>query len=275
MNALGLRNSLDAAFERGREENRALLIPYLTAGFPDPEGYVDLAVAVLEAGADALEIGVPFSDPLLDGPAIQHSQQVALEAGITLSICLRFAGEVHARSAKPLLFMGAYNPILAYGLLRFCRDAAGAGVCAVIVPDLPFEEQGGIAGPARDNGLHLIQLVAPTSTDDRLERLCSAASGFVYCISVAGVTGARASVIDTAGPLVDRVRAHTDLPVAVGFGISTAESAGKVARFAEGIIVGSALITLVGSARPEDRLAATREFIAGLATAVRRAEVGE
>jgi tryptophan synthase alpha chain len=225
-----------------------VLIPYITAGFPDPDSYVDLAVAVLEAGADALEIGIPFSDPLLDGSAIQRSQQSALGAGITPARCLEYAAEIHARTSKPLLFMGAYNPVLAYGPGRFSVNASAAGIAALILPDLPYEEQDEVREPAREHGLHVIQLVAPTSTPERLRRVCSAASGFVYCLSVAGVTGARASVRATAEPLVQRVRTCTDVPAAVGFGIAGPEQAREVAEFADGVIVGSALITLLAEA---------------------------
>jgi tryptophan synthase alpha chain len=259
------RNALDAAFAAARANGRAVLIPYLTAGYPRPEEYVDLALAVLDAGADALEIGIPFSDPLLDGPSIQRSQQVALEFGVTPVQCLEYARQIHARSDKPLLFMGAYNPVLAYGVRRFCADAAEAGVSALIAPDLPFEEQGELLAAAREAGLHLIQLVAPTSTPERLRRACTMASGFVYCISVSGVTGARANVAITARPLVERVRLVTDVPVAVGFGIGNPETTREVAAFADGVIVGSALIDVV--AAPGDAREAAAAFIRGLTEA--------
>jgi len=250
-------NDLDTMFSSCRAERRAALIPYITAGFPDPDDYVDLAVAVLEAGADALEIGIPFSDPLLDGPAIQRSQGAALKAGVTPARCLAYAAEIHARTAKPLLFMGAYNPVLVYGPARFCKDAATAGVSGLILPDLPYEEQDEVRQAAEEHEIHLIQLLAPTSTTERLQRVCHAASGFIYCVSVAGVTGARASVRATAQPLVERVRACTDVPLAVGFGIAGPDQAREVAGFADGVIVGSALITLLAETlRPEAHAAA-------------------
>jgi tryptophan synthase alpha chain len=261
-------NDLDAAFRRGRKEDRGVLIPYLTAGFPDRAGFEDLAVEILEAGADALEIGIPFSDPLLDGISVQGSQQRALEEGITPADCLTLAAAVHRRSDKPLLFMGAYNPIYAYGVERFCRDAADAGLCGLIVPDVPFEEQGELREGTARHALHLIQLVAPTSTDTRLKAVCSRASGFIYCISVAGVTGARAAVAATARPLVERVRRCTGVPVAVGFGISGPEQARAVVDFADGVIVGARLIDLIREARPEDRRAAVRDFIGALRAAI-------
>jgi tryptophan synthase alpha chain len=265
------RNALDAAFAAARADGSAVLIPYLTAGFPRPEEYVNLAAAILESGADALEIGIPFSDPLLDGPSIQRSQQIALDFGVTPVQCLEFARQIRALSEKPLLFMGAYNPVLAFGVRRFCAEAADAGVSALIAPDLPFEEQGELLAAARDAGLHLIQLVAPTSTPERLRRACDIATGFVYCISVAGVTGARANVAMTARPLVERVRQITDVPIAVGFGIGDADTTREVAAFADGVIVGSALIDVVGA--PGDAREAGASFIRGLAEATAQKSV--
>lgn len=261
-------NALDKAFAQSRGDDRATLIPFLTGGFPDPTEYVDLAIAILQAGADALEIGIPFSDPLLDGPSIQRSQQSALEAGVTPADCLEYARAIHAHTGKPLLFMGAYNPVLAYGVSKFCAASADAGVSALIVPDLPIEEQSELRSAAHDAGLHLIQLVAPTSTPDRLRRACEVASGFIYCISVSGVTGARRNVAITAQPLVERVRHLTGVPVAVGFGIARPDTAREVAAFADGVIVGSALIDLVGA--PGDAREAGVEFIRQLASATSR-----
>jgi tryptophan synthase alpha chain len=263
-------NALDEMFATARAADRAALIPYITAGFPDPDTYVDLAVAVLEAGADALEIGIPFSDPLLDGPAIQRSQQAALEAGVTPARCLAYAAAIHARTPKPLIFFGAYNPVLAYGPAVFCRDAAAAGVSGFILPDLPYEEQEEILRAAQGPNIHLIQLVAPTSSPERLQRVCAAASGFIYCISVAGVTGARAGVAGTAQPLVERVRACTDVPAAVGFGIAGPEQARIVAAFADGVAVGSALITVLAEARRDEAQDAACRFVRSLHDALGR-----
>lgn len=263
-----VRNDLDAVFARARAEGRGVLIPYVTGGFPDPATYVDLAASILDAGGDLLEIGIPFSDPLLDGPAIQRSQQGALDAGVSPRDCLRFAADIHRRTDAPLLLMGAFNPVFAYGLDTFCAEAASAGVSALILPDLPFEEQGDLRTAAEGNGLHVIQMVAPTSTDERLARVCRAASGFIYCVSVAGVTGARSSVAATARPLVERVRRYTDVPVAVGFGIGGPEQAREVATFADGAAVGSALINLLAEAPAAERVTRAREFIGRLRDAL-------
>jgi tryptophan synthase alpha chain len=263
-----IRNALDEAFVRARDEQHALLILYLTGGFPEKEQFVDLALTILDAGADVLEIGIPYSDPLLDGKTIQASQQAALEAGVTTDDCLRYASEIRARSEKPLLFMGAYNPIFARGLERFCREAAQTGVSGLIVPDLPFEEQDELRRAAGDCGLHLIQMVAPTSTEQRLLQACGVASGFIYCVSVAGVTGARTNISDTARPLVKRARAHSKVPVAVGFGIAGPEQARDVAQYADGAIVGSALINVLAQTPAERRGAEACALVASLAKAL-------
>jgi tryptophan synthase alpha chain len=255
-------------FLRAKLEHRAALIPYLTAGFPDPERFVDLALTILESGADALEIGIPFSDPLLDGPSIQRSQQIALEHGVSPATCLELAGVVHRRSDKPLLFMGAYNPILTYGPGPFCHDAAQSGIVAVIIPDLPIEEQGELALAARASGLHLIQLVAPTTSQERLEKISSNASGFIYCISVSGVTGPRADVSDTARPLVERIRRCSEIPIAVGFGIAGPAQVREISAFADGVIVGSALINVIAAANKETESRLVRHFVEGLREAL-------
>ncbi len=243
-----VHNRLDETFASAGADGSAVLIPYLTAGFPDRAGFVDLAAAVLDAGADALEIGIPFSDPLLDGPSIQRSQQVALAAGFTPPECIEYARQIHERTDKPLLFMGAYNPMLAYGLEKFCTDGAARGITGIIAPDLPFEEQADLLACTDANNLHLIQMVAPTTTPERMVRVCSRASGFIYGISIAGVTGARANLAQTARPMVERVKALTPVPVAVGFGISGPQQAAQVGSFADGVIVGAALIDVVANA---------------------------
>jgi len=267
-------NALDAAFTAARREGRGVLMPYLTAGYPAREGFVDLAVAILDAGGDALEIGIPFSDPLLDGVSIQGSNQAALEQGVTPADCLAYARAIHQRSNKPLLLMGAYNPIYAYGVARFYREAAEAGVSALIVPDVPLEEQEDLATGAAETGLHLIQLVAPTSSDERLARVAARASGFLYCISVAGVTGARSGgVAETARPLVARVRALTEVPLAVGFGIAGPAQAQEVAGFADGVIVASRLVDLLRETPAGDRMRVATDFIRSLRDALQHPAV--
>jgi len=270
---VSVHNALDEAFQQGRAQSRALFIPYLTAGFPSKETFVELCLAILEEGGDALEIGIPFSDPLLDGPSIQRSQQAALDAGTTPADCLRFAAEIHRQSNKPLIFFGAFNPVMAFGVEEFCKSAHAAGISALIIPDLPQEEQGELRRATESHHLHLIQLVAPTSTPDRLRRVCATASGFVYCISVAGVTGTRSGVAETAQPLVARVREYTDLPVAVGFGIAGAEQARTVGAFADGVAVGSAIVNAVAEGTRQERKAAVLSLVRGIAAALHPASV--
>ncbi|MDQ2742594.1 MAG: tryptophan synthase subunit alpha [Chloroflexota bacterium] len=262
------RNALDDVFENARNKGRAVLIPYLTAGFPDPARFVDLAVAILDAGADILELGIPFSDPLLDGPSIQHSSQRALDSGVTPPMCIEYARQIHARSDKPLLFMSPYNPLLAYGLDHFCRDSSQAGLTGLIITDVPMEEQGDLLEAAGHHHLHVIQLLAPTSTPERLRHAAAIASGFIYCISVAGVTGARSGIAEAARPLVAAVKRLTDVPVAVGFGISSPEAARQVAQFADGVIVGSALINLLTDASSEEQIPHASSFMQSLRDAL-------
>lgn len=254
-----------------RESGRLALIPYITAGYPDVETTVELAVALAEAGADLLELGIPFSDPLADGVTIQRASFAALEAGVTPSICLEIATRVRARSDVPLLFMGYYNPFLRYGLDAFAADSARAGVDGLIVPDLPPEEAGELRAALGARGLDLIHLLAPTSTDARIALVARAATGFVYCASLAGVTGARSELSAGLPAFLGRVRRHTDLPLCVGFGISRPEHVAALRGIADGAIVGSALVGLVERLAPEERVRGAASYLAEL----RRAADGE
>ncbi len=244
-------------FERARDENRAALVPYLTLGYPTPEASLALAQAAIAAGADVLELGVPFSDPLADGPVIQRAAQVALEQGMSVARCLEIAqGLRQSGASAPLVFMGYYNPILAYGERAFCRDCRQAGVDGLIVPDLPPEEAEGLEGACRELGLALIYLLAPTSTPARIRLVVERSQGFVYLVSVAGITGPRENLPADLGAFVRRVREATDKPLAVGFGISTPAQAGQVAALADGVVVGSALVRLAQEADGEEKIAA-------------------
>jgi tryptophan synthase alpha chain len=202
--------------------------------------------AVIEAGADVIELGVPFSDPLADGATIQHAAQVALEKGVTLSTCLDVCAKLRARHPNTAFaFMGYYNPILAYGLERFAADAQKAGLDGVIVPDLPPEEAGPLKQACSAKGIDVIFLLAPTSTDRRIEAVARMASGFIYCVSLTGVTGARSQVPVELPEFIARVRKRTALPLAVGFGVSTADHVRTIGRVADAVIVGSALINAI------------------------------
>jgi tryptophan synthase alpha chain len=258
------------AFARARREGRAALAPYLAIGHPSPAATPALVQAVEEAGADLMELGIPFSDPLADGPVIQMATQRALQQGMTVAGCLQTARTLRAQGvAMPLVFMGYYNPLLAYGLERFCREAAAAGADGLIVPDLPPEEGGALEGCCAAQGLALVYLLAPTSTPERIRLVLSRTTGFVYCVSVTGITGARAQLPVGLADFLARVRAATQQQdgarrpyLAVGFGISTPEQAAAVGRLADGVVVGSALVKRVHEAA--DPVQAAREFVSSL-----------
>jgi tryptophan synthase alpha chain len=236
------------AFERAKNENRAALIPYLTLGYPTPEKSLELAKVAIASGADLLELGVPFSDPLADGPVIQSATQVALQRGTTVAHCLQLARHLRQREkVVPLILMGYYNPILAYGEEAFCRACSQVGVDGLIVPDLPPEEGERLENACRRYGLALIYLLAPTSTPERIRLVTRRSQGFVYLMSVAGSTGTREQLPPDLNRFVSRVRAVTDKPLAVGFGISSPEQARQVAELADGVVVGSALVRLAGA----------------------------
>lgn len=244
----GIRH-IQTAFDRTGEQGRAALMPYYTIGFPDLPQSLEILEEIARAGADLIELGVPFSDPLADGPTIQHATQVALERGTTLGACLEVVSALRQRGVEqPLILMGYYNPILAYGIERFTRDAAAAGVDGLIVPDLPAEEAGELETACQAHELALIYLLAPTSTAKRIEVIAARSTAFIYLMSLTGVTGARQSLPPDLAAFIQRVRGQTDLPLAVGFGISTPQQARQVAGLAEGVIVGSAVIRAVEEA---------------------------
>ncbi|HEX7003014.1 MAG TPA: tryptophan synthase subunit alpha [Trueperaceae bacterium] len=237
---------ISEAFATASSENRAAFVPYLTAGFPDDQRFLAAARELLEV-ADLLEVGLPYSDPLGDGPTIQRSSQLALEAGVTPARTLELVSNLRAGTEKPLLVMTYYNPIYTYpgGESAFVRELRAAGADGVILPDLPPEEAEGLLPVARDVGLDTIFLVAPTSTEERLRKVTAACRGFVYAVSVTGVTGARDSVGAEVPELVRRVKQVSEIPVAVGFGVSSGATARPVARAADGVVVGSALVRLL------------------------------
>jgi tryptophan synthase alpha chain len=229
--------------------SRPVLIPYLTAGFPRAEETVDLLLALEDGGADLIELGLPFSDPLADGPVIQSTSQRALEAGIDHHRILELAAVFRRRSRIPLIFMGYVNPILAFGAERFFAEAAAAGVDGLIVPDLPPEEADRIYGDAGKHGLSWIFLAAPTSSEARLREVDRRSTDFSYCVSIAGVTGARGALPAGIGDYLARVRAALSKPFVVGFGISSPEQMGQVCPPAAGVVVGSALLTAIDAER--------------------------
>ncbi|WP_081838842.1 tryptophan synthase subunit alpha [Thermogemmatispora carboxidivorans] len=261
------------AFARASREGRCVLIPYLMCGFPSVEQSLEAILAAIEGGADLIELGLPFSDPLADGATIQHASHQALEQGINMAACLSIARQVAARSSVPLILMGYYNPLLAYGVQRFCREAAGAGACGLIIPDLPPEEAGPLLKAAHEEGLALIFLVPPTTPDERIATIVRIAAqeprGFIYCVSLSGVTGARASLPPHLQSFIARVRRQSapyGLPLAVGFGVSRPEHVAEIAGYADGAVVGSALVNLL-ERHAADRAAqrtAVRDYIRSL-----------
>lgn len=252
---------LDNAFDR-----RPTFMPYYPLGFPTPALSVDVIEALARNGADLIEVGLPFSDPLADGPVIQRATQIALQQGMTVSKALRAVADLRARGVTtPLVLMGYFNPLLAYGLERLAREAAEAGADGFIVPDLPPEEAAEFEAAVAP--LPQIRMVAPTTPDERLAAVLGEARGFVYMVSLTGVTGARTALAEGLAEFVGRVRAHTRLPVCVGFGIGTPEQAQAVGTLADGVIVGSACVRAIGESADPVRTAAdfARAFKAALA----------
>ena len=260
-----MANRIDTVLDRLRESGRTALVPYITVGFPDIPTSEDLAKTILESGGDMLELGVPFSDPLADGPTIQMTSYRALQNGVTVRECLDVVRRLRASGVEsPLIFMGYYNPYLRYGPERFLDDAAAAGLDGMIVPDLPTEESKQFGEMCASRGIHLIPLLAPTSSDERIEDACKAASGFIYCVSLTGVTSARSTLSRATSGLVERIRQHTELPILVGFGVSRPEHLVEIGTYAEGAVVGSALLDAVDNAPPDGKVDAARDFIHAL-----------
>ncbi len=262
---------IEAAFARLKTEGRAGLIAFLTVGYPDPDATLRLASALVEGGASLIELGIPFSDPLADGATIQRASFHALRRGVTPAACLDVVARLRARGLEvPLLLMGYYNPLLAYGIEPFARAAAAAGADGLIVVDLPPEESPPLRDACRAHNLRLIYLLAPTSTDERIQLVTRLASGFVYCVSLTGTTGARQELPSGLKLFIDRVRRHTPLPIAVGFGISKPKHFRAVARIAEAAVVGSAIIDEIDRVDPSQQAARVREY-AEVLTGWRRA----
>ncbi|WP_405808901.1 tryptophan synthase subunit alpha [Streptomyces sp. NBC_00210] len=262
---------LSETLAQARSENRAALIAYLPAGFPTVDGGIEAIKAALDGGADVVEVGLPHSDPVLDGPVIQTADDIALRGGVKIADVMRTVREAHEATGKPVLVMTYWNPIDRYGIERFTAELAEAGGAGCILPDLPVEEAGVWREHAEKHGLATVFVVAPSSKDARLAKITAAGSGFVYAASLMGVTGTRESVGAQAQDLVRRTRAATDLPVCVGLGVSNPDQAAEVAGFADGVIVGSAFVKrLLDAPDLSAGLLAVRELAADLAQGVRR-----
>jgi tryptophan synthase alpha chain len=253
---------IQARFEALRKAGRKALIPYITAGDPSRELTLPLLHALVEGGADVIELGVPFSDPMADGPVVQRSGERALKNGVSLSDVLKLAGEFRTKDSQtPLVLMGYANPIEAMGVDRFVREAKAAGVDGVIVVDYPPEECAEFAELARRNGIDPIFMLAPTSTDERIRQVAAVASGYIYYVSLRGITGAGHLDISDVAAHLPRLRAASKLPIGVGFGIRDAASARKIAEVADAVVIGSRLIQEIEAAGPEQAPARVKAFL--------------
>jgi len=253
-------------FERLRREERCGMVAYLTAGDPTPEATPGLVAALERGGADLIELGVPFSDPIADGPVIQLAGDRAIRAGTTVARVLEIAAEIRKTSQIPLLLFTYLNPALRYGFERLARDAKAAGIDGCLLTDVSVEEAGDYVRVMRDAGIDTVFLAAPTSTDHRLKLVAEYSSGFVYLVSRTGITGEQQTLSDTAFPLIDRMRALTDLPLAMGFGISTAAQVEAIAGQADAVVVGSAIVRQI-----EKDPTGVEEFMRQLTNPLRKA----
>jgi len=269
---------IEQRFAALKREGRAALVTFVTAGDPDHATSLEILRALPRAGADVIELGMPFTDPMADGPAIQASSLRALKAGQNMKKTLAMVAEFRrGDAATPIVLMGYYNPIYIYGVARFLVDAKAAGVDGLIVVDLPPEEDSELCLPALEAGLNFIRLATPTTDDKRLPAVLANTSGFVYYVSITGITGAAAPDTGKVSSAVARIKRHTALPVAVGFGVKTAAQAGAIAAVADGVVVGSALIDALRQSLDGDMKAtkssveAVTDLVAGLAKGVRAA----
>ena len=259
------------AFENARNENRAALVIYVCAGDPDLTTTADLVVAAAEAGADVIELGVPFSDPTADGPPIQRAAERSLRGGTTLSKVLDTVRVIRDRTAVPILLFGYYNPILAYGEQKLAEDAADSGADGFLVVDLPPEESASLRGPAIDNGLDFVPLVAPTSNPERIAQAADAATSFIYYVSMTGVTGSQAVDLASASERAGVLQRELGRPVAIGFGVKTKDDVATVAPHVEGVVVGSAVVRRIeDAASPDEAVASVRELVSELAQGLAR-----
>jgi tryptophan synthase alpha chain len=262
-----LSNRLDAVLATTREHHALALLMYLTAGYPDVPTTRRWAGILAASGATILELGVPFSDPIGDGPTIQRASQHALAAGMSLRGSLALAADIGRSVATPLVLMSYCNPILRMGTGTFAEQAAAAGVTGVIVPDLPIEEAADLRSHLQRAQVHLIYLLSPASTPERIARTAAEASGFIYCMALTGVTGARADLADALPDFLQRVRSLTDVPLVVGFGVSRPEHIRRLVPLADGAVVASALIDLIDRTASEARDTAIMDFVKELSTA--------
>jgi tryptophan synthase alpha chain len=260
---------IDAKFAQLRAEGRKAFVSYIMAGDPDYDTSRDIVLGLPAAGVDIIELGLPFTDPMADGPTIQLAGQRALEKGMTLEKTLQIARELRATGDEtPIVLMGYYNPIYSRGVDRFLAEAKDAGIDGLIVVDLPPEEDDELCIPAQKAGLNFIRLATPTTDDKRLPKVLTNTSGFVYYVSITGITGAAAAEAQDVAPEVARIKSQTDLPVIVGFGIRTPETAQAIAAVADGAVVGSAIVSEIAAGKSVDEVL---DFVKSLADGAHRA----
>lgn len=268
-----MTSRLDRTFAQLRQRGEKALIAYLMAGDPSLQETEQLVVALEQAGADIIELGVPFSDPIADGPVIQQAAERALRSGTSLRTILSMVVRLRTRTKIPLVLMAYYNTVHAFGPEQFCHEAAQAGVDGLILPDMPPDEAGPIRGPAAKAGLPLIFLLAPTSTAERRTFVARQSQGFVYYVSLTGITGAKLVNLADVGKNVEKIRKVTGVPVAVGFGVATPEDAAKVAAIADGVIVGSAIVKQIAAYRENPEMVKqVATFVRSLKTAMSAAQ---
>jgi tryptophan synthase alpha chain len=260
---------LERAFAKARDERRLAIIIYLTVGYPDPSSTPALLRAALDGGADVLELGVPFSDPLADGTTVQRAGEIALRHGVTLDDCIREGAAIARERDVPVQLMGYTNPFFQRGYERLATDLQAGGLAGVIVPDMPSEESAELDRAFAPSGLVRVDLYAPTTPEDRLARLVPSARGFIYCVSLTGVTGAREQMSGEVAGLVAAVRRHATVPIVVGFGIGAPAHVRALRGVADGVAVGSAALEAIGRAAPERRSDALRDFVRSLREAGR------
>ena len=269
-------------FEQARQESRGVLIPYFMCGYPSALQNIKIALTAAQVGVDIIELGMPFSDPLADGATIQLAGQIALERGMTINGCLEIAHQISASTDVPLILMGYYNPLLIYGIDRFCQKAVANGVCGLIIPDLPLEEAEPLQQAAQQHGLSLIFLIPPTTPDERITQIAKMASSgyssFLYCVALNGVTGARTTLPAHLRDFIQRVYDYTKdfgLPLAVGFGISTPEHVAELTNYVDGVVVGSALLKLIDQQIELEQINAVQRYISSLHHACLRKKIHE
>jgi len=256
---------IETVFNQLKQRNQAGLIPFITAGDPDLDTTAELVRTLADAGADLIELGFPFSDPMADGPTIQAASERALAAGATLDKVLRMVREVRRDCQVPLVLMGYYNPVFRYGIEKFAEDAADAGVDGLLLVDLPPEEATEITTYLKQAGIAMITLLAPTTPPERMRKLASEAEGYLYYVSMTGVTGTQKVRPDDIREAVEELKSMTDIPVGVGFGITTPQDAAAVGRFADGVVVGSALVKIIEEyGSDSELLPKVRQFIESL-----------